>query len=76
MTAVSKIDQFPRLKSCSADAADLAFWYAATKLEWQSPLRIIKYPDPQLRAVNARVGVFDDALRQLSKELLEALYNG
>lgn len=29
---------------------------AATKIEWESPLRILQYPDPRLRAPNARVG--------------------
>lgn len=31
--------------------------------DWESPLSInsiLQYPDPRLRAVNARIGVFDD----------------
>ncbi|GFR39637.1 hypothetical protein Agub_g103, partial [Astrephomene gubernaculifera] len=45
-----------------------------TKLEWTSPLQIIKYPDPRLRAVNARIDVFDDALMRLAKEMIGVMY--
>ena len=47
-----------------------------TDLSWESPLRIIHYPDPRLRARNARVGVFDERLARLSRELFEVMYNG
>lgn len=47
---------------------------AVTKLEWQSPLQIIKYPDPRLRAVNARLDVFDDTLLALAKEMIKIMY--
>lgn len=47
---------------------------AVTKLEWQSPLSILKYPDPRLRAVNAKVGVFDESLLRLAKEMIEVMY--
>lgn len=43
-------------------------------LEWQSPLEILLYPDPRLRAPNSRIGVFDSRLKQLSEELFEAMY--
>jgi peptide deformylase len=43
-------------------------------LQWQAPLAIIRYPDPRLRAVNAKIGVFDDKLRQLAKQMLEVMY--
>ncbi|GAB4813678.1 hypothetical protein N2152v2_000724 [Parachlorella kessleri] len=46
----------------------------ATKIEWESPLRILQYPDPRLRAVNAKVGVFDDSLRRLTEEMFELMY--
>jgi peptide deformylase len=49
---------------------------AVTELTWERPLQIIKYPDPRLRAVNARIGVFDDRVKQLGQELLEVMYNG
>ena len=48
--------------------------YAATTLEWKRPLEIVKYPDPRLRAVNARVAVFDATLLQLAKEMIEVMY--
>ena len=47
---------------------------AVTKLEWQSPLEIIKYPDPRLRASNASVGCFDGSLRKISEEMFELMY--
>jgi len=46
----------------------------ADKIEWQEPLTIIKYPDPRLRAVNARVGVFNEDLKRLSHEMLKVMY--
>ena len=53
----------------------IATWIAAvTKLEWQSPLTILKYPDPRLRAVNAKIGVFDESLLRLAKEMIEVMY--
>ena len=45
-----------------------------TKLEWTSPLQIIKYPDPRLRAVNAKINVFDESLMRLAKEMIEIMY--
>ena len=53
------------------------YLYSAVKdLHWDRPLQIIKYPDPRLRAVNARIGTFDSKVEQLGKELLEVMYNG
>lgn len=46
------------------------------KLEWDSPLRIIRYPDPRLRAQNSKIGVFDDSLAELAQQLLKAMYDG
>jgi hypothetical protein len=48
--------------------------HAVDKIEWQQPLQVLKYPDPRLRAVNARVGVFDDNLRELAKQMLQVMY--
>lgn len=45
-----------------------------TKLEWQSPLAVLRYPDPRLRAPNARIACFDDSLRQLAAEMFEVMY--
>lgn len=47
---------------------------AVTKLEWQAPLGVLRYPDPRLRAPNAHVAVFDDSLRQLAAEMFEVMY--
>jgi peptide deformylase len=44
------------------------------KLEWQAPLRVLLYPDPRLRAPNARIAVFDQSLKQLAAEMLELMY--
>lgn len=50
--------------------------FAVKDLQWDRPLQIIKYPDPRLRAVNAKIGKFDSKVEQLGKELLEVMYNG
>lgn len=47
---------------------------AAEVLEWRSPLQVLKYPDPGLRAVNARVGVFDESLTRLAAEMFDVMY--
>jgi peptide deformylase len=47
---------------------------AVDKIEWSSPLEIIKYPDPRLRAVNARIATFDDNLLRIAKEMLKMMY--
>ena len=45
-----------------------------TKLEWTSPLEVVQYPDPRLRVQNARIGVFDESLKQLATEMFEIMY--
>lgn len=45
-----------------------------TKLEWSKPLEIVKYPDPRLRAKNARVGVFDETLAALAADMMDVMY--
>ena len=47
---------------------------AVQKIDWKSPLSIIRYPDPRLRAANAKVGIFGDQLLQLAKEMTELMY--
>jgi hypothetical protein len=47
---------------------------AADKLEWQAPLGVIKYPDPRLRAPNARIALFDERLKQLADQMFEVMY--
>jgi peptide deformylase len=44
-------------------------------LTWQSPLRILRYPDPRLRAVNARLGAVDkQQLLALAAEMFDLMY--
>ena len=53
----------------------MSSWCSAVKeLHWHSPLQIIRYPDPRLRAANARIGVFDESLEKLGRELLDTMY--
>lgn len=62
---------------CCLEAAAVAAVVAPAaveKLQWSTPLSIIKYPDPRLRAVNARVAVFDDTLKQLANQMFEIMY--
>ncbi|DBB17934.1 TPA: Peptide deformylase 1B, chloroplastic, variant 2 [Trebouxia sp. C0006] len=47
---------------------------AVSKLEWESPLDIVRYPDPRLRAKNARIAVFDESLKQLAAEMFAIMY--
>ena len=50
---------------------------AGSKLEWKSPLTvddIRKYPDPVLRAPNAKVGVFGEPLKALAAEMFDVMY--
>ena len=65
------------------DSANLSPWQflvmplwicAAGPLEFESPLEIVLYPDPRLRAKNKLVNVFDEKLKQLVKEMLEIMY--
>jgi peptide deformylase len=39
-----------------------------------SPLSILKYPDPLLRAPNATIECFDDSLKSLTDEMFEIMY--
>ena len=48
--------------------------FAVTQLQWSSPLDIVRYPDPRLRAKNARINVFDDSLKQLASEMFDIMY--
>uniref|UniRef100_A0A0D9V3C3 Peptide deformylase n=1 Tax=Leersia perrieri TaxID=77586 RepID=A0A0D9V3C3_9ORYZ len=48
-----------------ATAADLLF---------EPPLKVVKYPDPILRAHNKRINTFDDSLRRLADEMFDVMY--
>lgn len=43
-------------------------------VEFTSPLSILKYPDPLLRAPNATIECFDDTLKRLTDEMFEIMY--
>eukprot|EP00897_Mesotaenium_endlicherianum_P005516 jgi/Mesen1/4993/ME000248S04280 len=46
----------------------------AGPIEFASPLQIVMYPDPKLRAKNKRVNVFDENLEKLIDEMLDIMY--
>ncbi|KAJ4787674.1 Peptide deformylase [Rhynchospora pubera] len=43
-------------------------------LRFQSPLKIVEYPDPILRAKNKRINTFDDNLKKLVAEMFDVMY--
>jgi len=45
-------------------------------LQWSSPLQVLQYPHPQLRAVNARLSpaAFGPELRKLADEMFDIMY--
>uniref|UniRef100_A0A7N0UA93 Peptide deformylase n=1 Tax=Kalanchoe fedtschenkoi TaxID=63787 RepID=A0A7N0UA93_KALFE len=43
-------------------------------LQFESPLRIVEYPDPRLRARNKRIDTFDDNLKKLVEEMFDVMY--
>ena len=53
---------------------DCLLRFAVTDLVWDRPLTILNYPDPRLRAPNAKIGVFDERLQQLAAEMFDLMY--
>ena len=47
----------------------------ATSYDCTPPLTIIRYPDPRLRAPNARVGFFDEKLALIARAMFDAMYS-
>lgn len=43
-------------------------------MEFESPLRIVEYPDPRLRLRNKRIETFDDNLKKLVEEMFDVMY--
>ncbi|CAN6453107.1 unnamed protein product [Victoria cruziana] len=43
-------------------------------LQYESPLKIVEYPDPLLRKANKRVNTFDDNLKELVDEMFDLMY--
>jgi peptide deformylase len=48
--------------------------FVATDLRFESPLEVVKYPDPILRARNKRINAFDANLRALADEMFDVMY--
>ena len=47
---------------------------ASTAIEYESPLEVLLYPHPKLRAANLTVTDFDDNLASFATELFEVMY--
>ncbi|KAJ3695296.1 hypothetical protein LUZ60_000673 [Juncus effusus] len=43
-------------------------------LRFESPLKIVEYPDPILRAKNKRINSFDENLKRLVQEMFDIMY--
>lgn len=48
--------------------------YTVTELAFDAPLSIVLYPDPRLRAVNAKIGVFGEPVKRLAEEMFRVMY--
>ncbi|KAM0870487.1 hypothetical protein ACQ4PT_039991 [Festuca glaucescens] len=46
----------------------------AADLQFEAPLKIVRYPDPVLRARNKRINTFDGNLRSLADEMFDVMY--
>ncbi|XP_042387087.1 peptide deformylase 1B, chloroplastic-like [Zingiber officinale] len=55
----------------SSQVEDLA---SPADLCFESPLKIVEYPDPILRARNKRISAFDENLRKLVDEMFDIMY--
>ncbi|XP_073127401.1 peptide deformylase 1B, chloroplastic [Henckelia pumila] len=47
---------------------------SAADLQYEGPLKIVKYPDPVLRAKNKRVNTFDENLKKIVDEMFDIMY--
>ncbi|KAL6135788.1 hypothetical protein ACLB2K_068013 [Fragaria x ananassa] len=47
---------------------------SAADVEFETPLKIVEYPDPILRAKNKRIDTFDDNLKKLVEEMFDIMY--
>lgn len=45
-----------------------------TKISFQKPLKIVQYPSPSLRAVNARIAPGAEGVQELAKEMFKVMY--
>lgn len=62
------------LGSSTANAQLDEDFATASDLRFESPLEVVKYPDPVLRARNKRINTFDDNLRALADEMFDVMY--
>ncbi|XP_057820998.2 peptide deformylase 1B, chloroplastic/mitochondrial isoform X2 [Cryptomeria japonica] len=46
----------------------------ALSIEYESPLQIVEYPDPRLRAKNKFINKFDEKLEKLVNEMFDLMY--
>ncbi|CAA0833767.1 Peptide deformylase 1B-chloroplastic/mitochondrial [Striga hermonthica] len=60
-------------RSFSSTAKEAAVASPADLL-FKSPLKIVEYPDPILRAKNKRVNTFDESLKNLVAEMFDVMY--
>ncbi|XP_010675096.2 peptide deformylase 1B, chloroplastic/mitochondrial [Beta vulgaris subsp. vulgaris] len=47
---------------------------SSADLQFESPLKIVEYPDPRLRAKNKPIDKFDDNLKKLVSEMFDVMY--
>ncbi|ESQ41432.1 hypothetical protein EUTSA_v10014367mg [Eutrema salsugineum] len=47
---------------------------SVSDLQFETPLKIVEYPDPILRAKNKRIGVFDENLKNLVDAMFHVMY--
>ena len=48
----------------------------AEAFHWETPLQIIQYPDPRLRAENTPITTFDSTLEAFAADMFDAMYDG
>ena len=48
--------------------------YAAVSLKYKTPLKVLLYPDPRLRAKNKRITTFDENLENFAREMFQVMY--
>ncbi|CAL1391774.1 unnamed protein product [Linum trigynum] len=46
----------------------------ASDLQFETPLKIVEYPDPLLRSKNKKIGTFDENLKKLVDEMFSVMY--
>ncbi|CAA0402609.1 unnamed protein product [Arabidopsis thaliana] len=47
---------------------------SATDVQFETPLKIVEYPDPILRAKNKRIDIFDENLKNLVDAMFDVMY--